>query len=104
MKPKRYLLKHAKVAEILQKCADLVGWKLNVIPVLGEKMTKSKRDIFKFTGSVPTAINLEKVCSMSIENSRITFSFGSNGIYVDMETPEVAQNVFEELLKAWSGD
>jgi hypothetical protein len=63
--------------------------------------TKNKRDIFRFNGDKPTAINLEHVTAMSIEGKRITFSFYTNQIYVDLGDDEAAKVCFEQLLDSW---
>ncbi len=65
---------------------------------------RNKRDIFRFNGEKPTAINLEHVTMMSIEDKRITFAFASNGVYIDLDTSEIANSVFEQLLNAWARD
>lgn len=62
------------------------------------------RDIFKFTGgNKPTAVNLEHVVTMTLEEKRITFGFINGGMYLDMETEEQAKNVFDNLLNIWAG-
>jgi hypothetical protein len=69
----------------------------------GEKMSaRTKRDIFRFNGETPTAINLEHVTSMSIVGKRITFSFYTNQIYVDLENDDAAKTCFEQLLNIWA--
>ncbi len=65
---------------------------------------KIKKTIFRFNSDKPTAINIENVTMMSLEDKRITFAFASNGVYVDVDTAEMAASIFEELLKAWAGD
>lgn len=67
--------------------------------------SRNKRDIFKFVGGgKPTAINLEHVTAISVEDKRITFSFINGGLYVDMDAPETALKVFDELVKIWAAD
>lgn len=66
--------------------------------------TKTKRDLFKFNGQNPTAINLEHVTVMAIDGKKINFSFAMNGISVDMDTDEIARIVFDQVLKVWAGD
>lgn len=63
---------------------------------------KNKRDIFRFTGATPTAINLEYVTHMQIEGKRITFTFFTNSIYVDLENEDAAKTCFEQLLNVWA--
>ena len=65
---------------------------------------KTKRDIFRVVGGVPTAVNLEHVTMISVDGNRITFSIISGGLNVDLETPEQAIGVFEQLLQVWAGD
>jgi hypothetical protein len=65
---------------------------------------KFKRDIFRFSGERPTAINLEHVTMMQIEGNRITFAFYTNSIFVDLENDEMAKECFEQLLTNWVSD
>ncbi len=68
----------------------------------GDKMSeKNKRDIFRFSGEKPTAINLEHVTNMQIEGKRITFTFYNNAIFVDLEDEDAAKACFEQLLNVW---
>jgi hypothetical protein len=69
-----------------------------------QKKVKAKRDIFRFNGVKPTAFNLEHVTTTALEGKRITFSFYTNTIFVDLDTEEAAQAVFEQILNIWSGD
>jgi hypothetical protein len=62
---------------------------------------KNKRDIFRFNGEKPTAINLEHITNMQIEGKRITFTFYTNSIYIDMENEGAAKECFEQLLNVW---
>lgn len=66
--------------------------------------SKTKRDIFRFNGAKPTAINLEHVHLIAIEEKKISFTFAMNGIAIDFETEEIAKNIFEQLLKVWAAD
>jgi len=63
-----------------------------------------KRDIFRFNGEKPTAINLEHVTHMALEGKKIHFNFYSTTIYVELESETVANSLFDILLKCWSGD
>jgi len=63
---------------------------------------RAKRDIFRFNGETPTAINLEHVTSMSYTGKRISFSFYTNQIYVDLENDDAAKTCFEQLLNIWA--
>ena len=63
---------------------------------------KSKRDIFRFNGEKPTAINLEHVTNIVLEGKRISFSFYTNVIFVDLDTPEAALSVFDQILNVWA--
>lgn len=65
---------------------------------------KSKRDIFRFTGERPTAINLEHVTNMQMEEKRITFSFYTNAIFVDLDNEDSAKECFEQLLNIWTSN
>jgi hypothetical protein len=68
------------------------------------KKFKPKRDIFRFNGEKPTAVNLEHVTTMAIEDKRITFNFYTNAIFVDLETEEAARNAFEQILNVWAAE
>jgi len=65
---------------------------------------KTKRDIFKFNGVNPTAINLEHVTMITVNGKTITFSFITNGLNIDMESEEIAKAVFDQLLNVWASD
>lgn len=65
---------------------------------------KLKRDIFRFDGPKPTAINLEHVTSISIEECRIAFNFYTTNLFIDLQTPDEANAVYEQLLKYWAED
>lgn len=63
---------------------------------------KNKRDIFRFNGKNPTGINLEHVTNMQLEGKRITFTFYTNAIFIEMEDDAAANECFERLLNAWA--
>jgi hypothetical protein len=65
---------------------------------------KSKRDIFRFAGEKPTAINLEHVTQMGVEGKRITFQFYSTAMFIDLADEASALSVFEVLLNVWAGE
>jgi hypothetical protein len=67
-------------------------------------MTKTKRDIFRFSGEKPTAINLEHVTTIVIEGKRITFTFYNSAIFIDLVDEEAAKVIFEQILNAWAGN
>lgn len=67
-------------------------------------MSSSKRNIFRFNGESPTAINLEHVTHMSVEGNRITFNFYSTRLSVDVANEEEANSCFEKLLSMWVAD
>lgn len=71
---------------------------------LGYLSAKSKRDLFRVNGGSSTVINLEHVTRMNLSENRITFNFFTDGTIVDFESNEIAQNVFEQLIKVWSAD
>jgi len=79
---------------------DIANYTLNSPP----KETKSKRDIFRFNGAIPTAINLEHVTHIGIEGKKITFNFYTTSLFIEMENDEVALSVFEILLNTWAAD
>lgn len=63
---------------------------------------KIKRDIFRFNSENPTAINLEHVTQIVIDGTRITFTFYTHAMYIDLPTPESALTVFDQILNVWS--
>ena len=63
---------------------------------------RSKRDIFRFAGEKPTAINLEHVTQIDVAGKRITFQFYNTAMYVDLEDEAGALSVFEALLNTWA--
>jgi hypothetical protein len=65
---------------------------------------KSKRDIFKFTGENPSAINLEYVTMIKLSGQKIEFTFQTNGLSVDFPNEEAAKNVFEQIINVWAVD
>jgi len=65
---------------------------------------RTKRDIFRFTGEKPTAINLEHITHMALEGKRITFFFYSTSLYIDLDDEAAASSVFEILLKTWASE
>lgn len=65
---------------------------------------KLKRDIFHFNGVKPTAINLEHVTSIAIEECRIAFSFYTHTLYIDLQNEDEAKMIFAQLLKYWAED
>jgi hypothetical protein len=67
-------------------------------------MNRAKRDIFRFNGEKPTAINLEHVTHMSVEGKRLSFYFYTDCMSVDVATEEDAKNCFETLLNLWVAD
>lgn len=77
----------------------------NAIPIEAPKeRPKTKRDIFRFNGQIPTAINLEHVTHMCVEGKKITFNFYSTAIFVELADEAAAASVFEILLNTWSAD
>jgi len=66
--------------------------------------SKSKRDIFRFAGEKPTAINLEHVTQIGMEGKKITFQFYSTAMFVDLADENAAKSVFEVLLNVWAGE
>jgi hypothetical protein len=67
---------------------------------------RQKRDVILFTGSEtqrPTAINLEHITSMSVEDNKLIFNFYANAITVEFLTPEAAKGAFDNLNNIWGG-
>lgn len=65
---------------------------------------RPKRDIFRFSGEKPSAINLEHVTQINVEDKKITFQFYSTAMFIEFETEEAAKNAFEQILSVWSAD
>jgi hypothetical protein len=68
------------------------------------KKTKAKRDVFRFNGEKPTAINLEHITHMCLEGRKIVFNFYSTAIFVELADEAAAASIFEVLLTNWSAD
>ena len=65
---------------------------------------KPKREIFRFNGDRPTAINLDHVNLMYIEGKKITFQFSSTATFIELADDAAANTVFDALLNAWVGE
>lgn len=65
---------------------------------------KAKRDIFRFNGVKTSSINLDHVTQIELDEKKITFIFINNSIFVEFETIEAAQGVYEQILKIWAHD
>lgn len=76
----------------------------NSTPTISKIHPKMKREIFRFNGAIPTAINLEHITHMCIEGKKITFNFYSTSIFVELDDEAAANSVFEALLNHWSAD
>lgn len=75
----------------------------NSAPCVAPKF-KPKREIFRFNGDRPTAINLDHVTLMYIEGKKITFQFGSTATFIELADDAVTNSVFDALLSAWVGE
>lgn len=67
-------------------------------------IVKSKRDIFRFAGEKPTAINLEHVTKIALDGKKITFEFYSTAMYIDLQDDDAALSAFETILNIWAGE
>jgi hypothetical protein len=65
---------------------------------------KAKRDIFRFTGEKPSAINLEHVTQINVDGKRISFQFLATTMFIDMDDEAAALSAFEVLLNVWAGE
>jgi hypothetical protein len=74
------------------------------VPPLPKIRSKTKRDIFRFNGERPTAINLEHITHMCLEGKKITFHFYSTAIFVELADEAADASIFEALLTNWSAD
>lgn len=68
------------------------------------KQVRPKRDIFRFNGTIPTAINLEHVTHMSIEGKKITFNFYNTSLFIELENEEACLSLFDVLLNSWAAE
>ncbi len=68
------------------------------------KLARRKRDIFRFSGESHSAINLEHVTHIALAGKKITFSFYSTSIFVELADDAAAASVYEVLLNAWASD
>jgi hypothetical protein len=65
---------------------------------------KSQRNIFRFAGEKPAAINLEHVTQINLESKKITFQFYNTAMYVDLADDAAALSAFETILNIWAGE
>lgn len=66
---------------------------------------KTKRDVIRFNGEKPIAINLEHVIDMTLDEKKVIFELVSGTAkYVELEDEEAAKNIFESLLNLWSAE
>jgi hypothetical protein len=82
--------------EVENKCCEA--------PIKEKAKIKPKRDIFRFAGEKPAAINLEHVTQIRVEGKRITFDFYSTAMFVDFQDEEATKTAFEQILTFWSAD
>lgn len=75
----------------------------NAIPA-NVKRPKSKRDIFRFAGEKPTAINLEHVTQINVDGKKITFQFYNGAMYIDLADESAAASAFQAILNIWAGE
>jgi hypothetical protein len=69
---------------------------------MGENIEITKRDIFRFDGDKPTAVNLEHVTMINIEKNRLTLSFQMGSLSLDLSDEGKAKEVFEKLIDIWA--
>lgn len=62
----------------------------------------TKRDIFRFDGDKPTAVNLDLVTMINIEKNRLTLSFQTGSLSIDISDEDKAKDVFEKLVNIWA--
>lgn len=65
---------------------------------------KAKRDIVRFGGERPTAVNLEHASIIYLEGKRITFEFYTKAQHIDLDDESIAKTVFEQILNSWASD
>ena len=65
---------------------------------------KAKRDILRFDGEKPTAINLEHVTNIFIEGKKITFQYQTTATYIELLDDDAASYVFQSILNFWAGE
>ena len=65
-------------------------------------MSKTPANLFRFVGTTDTAVNLAHVTNISREGLKITFTFYTNTVWIDLPTEEEAKEIFEEILRLWA--
>jgi hypothetical protein len=88
--------------ENIQETAPNVEKKDQIPPT--QIKTKTKRDIVHFAGERPAAINFEHVTSMRREGKTIFFDFYNKTQPIDMDSEDIAKNIYQALLNMWSGE
>lgn len=76
----------------------------NTAPAPAPRNARAKRDVFRFNGEKPTALDLGHVTMISVEGKKLIFSFYSNSIFVELADEESAKNAFEQILNVWAAD
>jgi hypothetical protein len=87
-----------------EKCIDGVTGCQTSIKKHSEakKNVRGKRDIIRFNGATPIAINLDHVTLISFEGKRVTFEIYAKAQYIECEDEEAAAKIFEAVLNIWS--
>lgn len=71
---------------------------------LTKAKVKGKRDIVRFDGETPIAMDLQHVDSIILEGKKISFEMAAKLKYVELESEEAAKNMFDALLNLWSSE
>ena len=64
----------------------------------------TKRDIFRFEGDKPTAVNLEYINMIQLEQNRITFTFQYNNFALDLSDADMAKKIYDKIVEIWASD
>lgn len=63
-----------------------------------------KRDIVKIAGEHTSAVNLDHVTSIWLQDAKIVFQFQNNSVESTLSSAEEARNAFEKILEIWGGE
>lgn len=63
---------------------------------------QSKKNILRFNGETPTAINLDHVTTISTAGNKVFFNFQTNQIHIELENEDAAKASFEQFLNIWA--
>ena len=65
---------------------------------------RAKRDIIRFNGAVPTAINLDHATTIYMDGKRITFEFYTKAQFIDFDDEDSAKRAFDIIMNTWASE